>query len=101
MQEAVKFKRGPLNLPNMSKQSQIELLDLLTSRLERLSADSRWARRASGLRGNILKVLEGAEHGEIAPERLDLLINRSFEILREAAREIPDIEEILKKFDHP
>jgi hypothetical protein len=54
--------------------------------------DSRWARRASGLRGNIVKVLEEAETGEVAPERLDLLINRSFEILRAAAGEIPDME---------
>jgi hypothetical protein len=80
--------------------SQLDLLRLLISRLERLSADSRWARRASGLRGNIIKVLEEADTGQIiAPERLDLLINRSFEILREAAKEIPDIDEIVKEFD--
>jgi len=81
----------------MNNVQQIELLRLLTSRLERLSVDSRWARRASGLRGNIVKVLEEAETGEVAPERLNLLINRSFEILRAAAGEIPDIEELLKK----
>lgn len=77
---------------------RLDLLRLLVSRLERLPVDSRWARRASGLRGNIVKVLEEAETGEVAPERLDLLINRSFEILREAAREIPDVEELLKKY---
>ena len=38
--------------------TDIELLRLLAERLERLSADSLWARRASGLRGNIIKVLE-------------------------------------------
>ena len=81
--------------------SQLDLLRLLISRLERLSVDSRWARRASGLRGNIIKVLEEADTGQIiAPDRLDLLINRSFEILREAAKEIPDIDEIVKKFGH-
>jgi hypothetical protein len=80
---------------------QLELLRLLISRLERLSVDSRWARRASGLRGNIIKVLEEADTGHaIAPDRLELLINRSFEILHQAAREIPDIDEIVKKFGH-
>jgi hypothetical protein len=75
----------------------LDFLRLLVSRLERLSADSRWARRASGLRGNIVKVLEEADAGrEVSTERLDLLVNRSFEILREAAREIPDIERLLK-----
>ena len=38
--------------------TDIELLRLLAERLERLSVDSLWARRASGLRGNIIKVLE-------------------------------------------
>ena len=78
--------------------SRLDLLRLLTSRLERLSVDSRWARRASGLRGNIVKVLEEAETGAVASERLNLLINRSFEILRAAAGEIPDIEELLRKY---
>jgi hypothetical protein len=84
----------------MSKTDSVELLRLLISRLEHLSADSRWARRASGLRGNIIKVLEEADSGQaVSADRLELLINRSFEILREAAKEIPDIEEIIKKFD--
>ncbi|MCS7011784.1 MAG: hypothetical protein N2049_10970 [Anaerolineales bacterium] len=75
----------------------IELLRLLASRLERLSVDSRWARRASGLRGNIVKVLEEAESRPIASERIELLISRSFEILRAAAQEIPDLEEMLRR----
>lgn len=72
---------------------QIELLRLLAARLERLSADSRWARRASGLRGNLLKVLEEADSGQlVAQDRLDLLTGRAFEILRLAAHEIPDLD---------
>jgi hypothetical protein len=78
---------------------RIELLRLLMSRLERLSVDSHWARRASGLRGNIVKVLEEADSGEeITPERLDLLIEAAFELLRKAARDIPDIEELLARW---
>jgi hypothetical protein len=71
----------------------VELLRLLAARLERLSVDSRWARRASGLRGNIIKILEQAEIGEtIGRARLELLTGKAFEILRAAAREIPDLQ---------
>jgi len=77
---------------------EIELLRLLVTRLERLSVDSHWARRASGLRGNLLKVLEEADSGsEIAPERLTLLVERAFEILRRSAEEIPDLEALWKR----
>jgi hypothetical protein len=79
---------------------QVELLRLLASRLERLSVDSRWARRASGLRGNILKVLEEADAGiPVTASRLDLLTDVAFDILRRAAEDIPDIEALLRKND--
>jgi hypothetical protein len=79
--------------------SNIELLRLLITRLERLSVDSRWARRASGLRGNLLKIVEEMDSGiTVSSDRLSLLTNRCFEILREAAKEIPDIDETKKKF---
>lgn len=82
----------------MSEASNLRLLRLLASRLERLSVDSHWARRASGLRGNIVKVLEEADSGqEIAADRLDLLTDAAFDILRRAAREIPDLEDLLKR----
>ena len=78
--------------------TDIELLRMLAKRLERLSVDSHWARRASGLRGNMIKVLEEIDAGqEVEPERLNPLIERAFEVLRHAAQEIPDIEEIMKK----
>jgi hypothetical protein len=81
-----------------SQVESIQLLRLLVTRLERLSVDSHWARRASGLRGNIIKVLEQADAGqEIAANRLNLLIERSFELLRYAAEEIPDLEELRKR----
>ena len=76
----------------------IRLLRLLISRLERLSVDSHWARRANGLRGNIVKVLEEADSGqEIDSERLKLLTDAAFDILRRAAHDIPDLEELLKR----
>lgn len=69
----------------------IELLRMLTKRLERLSVDSIWARRANGLRGALVKALAAADEGSPPnAAQLDLLITRSFEILSKAAREIPD-----------
>jgi hypothetical protein len=77
---------------------QIDLLRLLATRLERLSVDSHWARHASGLRGNIIKLIEQADTGEpISARRLDLLTNTAFDILRQAAEDIPDLENQNKK----
>jgi len=77
---------------------QIQLLRLLTSRLERLSVDSHWARRANGLRGNIVRVLEEADSGQaVSSARVDLLTDAAFDILRRAAQDIPDLEELLKR----
>lgn len=74
-----------------TQDARAELLRLLATRLERLSVDSIWARRASGLRGSVIKALDSVDAGFVAsPIDLDLLIERSFEILRNAAREIPD-----------
>jgi hypothetical protein len=77
--------------PHMIRNQQIELLRMLADRLERLSVDSQWARRASGLRGNILKVFEQADAGEsVAEMRFRLLIDTAFDLLRRAAQDIPD-----------
>jgi hypothetical protein len=69
----------------------LALLRMLAARLERLSADSLWARRASGARGALLKALEAQEAGdEIPPEQFETLIETSFHLLERAAHEIPD-----------
>ena len=82
------------------KEADVKLLRLLSKRLERLSVDSLWARRASGLRGNMIKVLAEIDAGkEVEDERLSLLIDRAFEVLKHAAQEIPDVEEIRKKYN--
>ena len=81
------------------KESDIQLLKLLAKRLERLNVDSLWARRASGLRGNIIKILAEIHAGtEIAENRLPPLIDRAFEVLTHAAQEIPDVDEIRKRY---
>ena len=71
--------------------ARIDLIKMLTPRLERLSVDSIWARRASGLRRSLVKVLEMSDVGEIQDSgHLDMLIERTFDILQKSAREIPD-----------
>jgi hypothetical protein len=74
------------------------LLRLLAARLERLSVDSNLARRASGLRGNIIKMLEEVDSGkEISATRLDLLTDAAFDLLQRAAQDIPDLEDLHRK----
>jgi hypothetical protein len=71
--------------------AEYKLAQLLLERLERLSVDSRWARRSSGLRGSLLKILERWDYGDIeenTPAQLESLITRGFEILEKAAQEI-------------
>ncbi len=78
---------------------KVQLLRLLIARLERLSVDSHWARRASGVRGNIVKLLDEIDSGATVPdERIDLLTGAAFELLRRAAHDIPDIEAFLQLY---
>jgi hypothetical protein len=68
------------------------LARLLEIRLERLSVDSSWARRSSGLRGSLLKYLEQLERGAAPDENknahLTHLIQRGFAILNRAASQM-------------
>jgi len=63
------------------------LIRLLLSRLERVSADSYWAHRASGIRGSLLKALDGLETGTSAGHNsMDELVSAAFEIHTRAAK---------------
>lgn len=65
---------------------------LLVDRLERLSADSIWAHRASGVRASLHKALvRNVDRKQI--EGIDVLIEMGFEILHKAAQEVPDPDE--------
>ena len=69
-------------------QDHEKIIRLLLPRLERISVDSYWAHRASGVRGALTKILERIEIGEsINPESIKSNILIGFEILREAAQE--------------
>jgi hypothetical protein len=63
------------------------LIPLLLARLERISADSVWAHRASGIRGSLFKALEKLENGEnVSNQVLVDLYQTGFYILEQAAR---------------
>lgn len=83
-------------LSNSEKEGILEQAMLLLSRLERISADSIWAHRASGLRGGLLRVVDRIQIGkkEIASDverdwydNLAYLIETGYRILEKAARE--------------
>jgi hypothetical protein len=65
-------------------EKDLELARILIARLERLSADSYWAHRASGVRGSLLRWVED-DQGDVGQGRD--LINYGFEVLEKAARE--------------
>ena len=72
----------------MQSPQQIQLVSLLLMRLERVSVDSYWAHRASGVRGGLLRALEKIEAGQSVDEsELKRLIDQGFQILERAAQE--------------
>ena len=82
---------------DLPRNSTLELAKLLVQRLERLSADSYWAHRASGLRGSLLRTLDKFEQESNISldasqnsdlEHLEQLIWVGFDFLEKAAREI-------------
>lgn len=79
-------RQGALFLTLMDEKPNIELIRLLLARLERVSADSYWAHRASGIRGALLREVEALERDQpYQNPKLDLLIVEGFEILEQAA----------------
>ena len=72
----------------MQPSNQIQLVKLLLVRLERVSVDSYWAHRASGVRGGLLRALEKFEAGQAVDELgLTRLMDKGFQILERAAQE--------------
>lgn len=73
----------------------LSVANLLIARLERLSVDSYWAHQASGLRRSIMRCVDELENmppqvSEETQRRLGRLIQRGFDILERAARELGD-----------
>lgn len=68
-------------------QPDLQLLHMLSDRLERISADSIWAHRASGVRGSLLRILDEAR-GESPPDprAIASVLAAAFRILEGAAK---------------
>jgi len=72
----------------MDSTEELKLIRLLLDRLERVSADSYWAHRASGIRGGLIRHIEESEKGAPAGQgNNEQLISSAFEILTRAAKE--------------
>lgn len=60
---------------------------MVSERLERISADSIWARRASGVRGSLLRILDEArDESPPDPSVIANVLATAFKILEGAAR---------------
>jgi hypothetical protein len=65
---------------------RVEQAAELADKLERLSADSYWAHQASGVRGSLLRWLAAPD---IQSARWEILMQRGYHLLENAARELP------------
>ncbi len=66
----------------------LRTLRLLLARLERISADSVTAHRASGVRGALMRMLERLEAGDdVSDVELKRLIDAGYGLLQRAAKE--------------
>ena len=66
----------------------LKLLGLLLARLERISVDSYWAHRASGVRGSLMRALEKFESGQsVNTSQLTKLMDFGFQILKKSLTE--------------
>jgi hypothetical protein len=73
---------------NSRMEITFKLLYTLLARLEKISADSVWAHRASGVRGSLIRMMEKMEGGASVPESdLQRMTNLGFYILQKAAEE--------------
>jgi hypothetical protein len=78
---------GASFLTAMHENPHLDLIRLLLARLERISVDSYWAHRASGLRGALLRVLDQIEDGlSVAEYPLQELMEQAFRILSLSAQ---------------
>ena len=75
-------------METMQSPANLLIIQMLLSRLERVSVDSYWAHRASGVRGSLLRALERLEAGQpVDPAGLQSVLDQAFSILEQAAQE--------------
>jgi hypothetical protein len=78
-------RRGHLLMPDPLP--NLQLIRMLSERLERISADSVWAHRASGVRGSLLRILDESQNENPPdPRAIADMITISLNILTHAAK---------------
>jgi hypothetical protein len=97
LEENRSAERFFLEIMKMNEQDELlEQARMLIARLERVSVDSIWARRSSGVRGALLKWVERLENcreyvdHSLSPQEqqeLELSVKSGFEYLARAARD--------------
>lgn len=69
-------------------ENSLSTLHFLLSRLERISADSSVAYRASGVRGSMLRMVEKLEAGRpVSSQEVRRLVESAYLLLQKAAKE--------------
>jgi hypothetical protein len=72
----------------MMDENTLSLTALLIDRLERISADSVWAHKASGVKGSLLRIIEEIDKGETEEaQAIKKIMAFGFHILEQAAKE--------------
>ena len=79
--------------------NELNILQLMLSRLERIPVDSRLAHRASGLRGSLLTLVENIDKRQMVSlsETEERLINQGYYLLERAAAERVQGKKIFKE----
>jgi hypothetical protein len=77
------------------KNDRLLQAEILVERLARLSADSAWAHKASGIRASLDKYVGLMKAGSnYDPQLLTQLVQNGYDILEQAARQIPSPDEL-------
>ena len=80
-------RRGHYFFIMSNPQADLQFIRMLSERLERISADSVWAHRASGVRGALLRTLDQLQNGDIPDSKsFSLLVTIALNILSHAAK---------------
>ncbi|MCA1899557.1 MAG: hypothetical protein LDL50_02490 [Chloroflexi bacterium] len=67
---------------------KVNLIKMLLGRLERISVDSHWAHRASGIRGALIRSAERMEAGQTVEDgEIQRQVDAGFSLLEISARE--------------
>jgi hypothetical protein len=89
MQNIAGVNSKTINIIMKDFTGDIQFITMLLARIERISADSCWAHRASGLRGALLRVVENMEkENQIDHQEIELLITSSIKILEKTGKDL-------------